>query len=251
MTRGILALLLTFAAVAAVAEPVTLKAADGVMVHGEVWRAASTRAPMIVAFHQAGSSHDEYTPIAKRLNAAGYSMFAIDQRSGGDMYGVNRTNAAIVGDPGYEAALPDMEAALAWANADAKGAPIVVWGSSYSSSLVFVLAARHSRDVAGLLAFSPGEYFDGKPDLIRTAAAAVTVPVFIDQSNGADEIAASKAILNAVKGRDKQQFIAKGKSVHGSSTLRADHNAAGAEEHWQAVMKFLRRVAPAGLAKAN
>ncbi len=249
MTRGICGAVLALAAFAAGAEPVTLKAADGVVVHGEIWRAANPRAPLVVAFHQAGSSHAEYTPIAARLNAAGYSVLAIDQRSGGDLFAPNATAAPFNQEQGYEAALPDLEAAFGWAKADAKGAKVVLWGSSYSSSLIFVLAARHPQDIAGLLSFSPGEYFDDKPDLVRKAAAQVTVPVFIDQASTPDEIAASAAILKAVKGSDKQQFISKGASVHGSSTLRSDRNAGAIEPHWQAAMAFLRRVAPAAAAK--
>ena len=38
---------------AAVAEPVTLEAADGVKIYGEVWRAAGERPAVILAFHQA------------------------------------------------------------------------------------------------------------------------------------------------------------------------------------------------------
>ena len=37
------------------------------------------------------------------------------------------------------------------------------------------------------------------------------------------------------------QFIGVRKSVHGTATLRADRNPAGAEEHWASVLKFLAR----------
>ena len=77
------------------AESVLLTAADGVEVHGDVWRAAGARAPIVVAFHQAGSSAAEYAPIAPRLVKAGFTVLAIDQRSGdGAFGGTNRTAAA-------------------------------------------------------------------------------------------------------------------------------------------------------------
>ena len=82
-------------------------------------------------------------------------MLAIDQRSGGGEYGgKNRTVTALGRSASYDAALPDLEAALAWGRAHANGAPLLLWGSSYSAALVFVLASQHPADVQGLLAFS-------------------------------------------------------------------------------------------------
>ena len=232
------------------AESVVLDAADGVRVHGEVWRAAAAKAPIVVAFHQAESSTAEYAPIAPRLVAAGFTVLAIDQRSGdGAFGGSNRTAAALGRKAGYDEALPDLEAALAWAKAEAHGAPVVVWGSSYSAALVFLLAAAHPADVAGVIAFSPGEYLNDE-HAVRAAAAKVTVPVYIDQAASAEEIARAAAILEAVKSKDKHQLRALGPSTHGSSTLRADRNAAGTEAHWQGVLAFLARFAP-GAAQAR
>jgi alpha-beta hydrolase superfamily lysophospholipase len=160
-------------ATAASAEPVTLTTADGVKVFGEFWPAASANAPLILAFHQAGSSHAEYTPLAPRLNQAGFSVLAIDQRSGnGEFGGMNQTVAALGRSTTYDAVLPDLEAALVWGREHAQGAPLLVWGSSYSAALVFVLAAKHPTDIQGLLAFSPGEYL-GKRGAVADAARSV------------------------------------------------------------------------------
>ena len=240
-----LALVACLALPAAGAEPVQLTAADGVKGFGEVWRAPGAKPPVLLAFHQAGSSSAEYAPIAPRLVQAGFTVLAIDQRSGdGAFGGSNRTAAALGREAGYEQALPDLEAALAWAKANANGAPIVVWGSSYSAALVFLLVAAHPGEVSGLLAFSPGEYL-GRKTAVRDAARKVTVPVYVDQASSADEVTQSAAILQAVSSADKQQLISKARSTHGSSTLRADSNAAGAEAHWKAVLKFLSRFTPA------
>ena len=245
MTRIALFLVALLAVSLAHADAVLLTAADGVKVHGDVWRAAAAKAPIIVAFHQAGSSAAEYAPIAPRLVAAGYTVLAIDQRSGDGAFGGTNRTAAAFGwrEVSYDAALPDLEAALGWAKAEAHGAPVVVWGSSYSAALVFLLAAAHPGDVAAIVAFSPGEYLARK-DAVRAAARKVTVPVYVDQASGKDEIASSAAILKAVKSGDKQQLVARAPSTHGSSTLRDDKNAAGAEAHWQGVLAFLARVAP-------
>ncbi len=243
--RSVLALALGLGLVAPAAraaEPVMLVAADGVKVFATLWRAARPGAPVIVAFHQAGSSAAEYAPIAPRLVGAGYTVLAIDQRSGDALFGPNRTADALGREASYDEALPDLEAALAWAHADAKGAQVVVMGSSYSAALVFVLAAAHPGDVAAVVAFSQGEYL--AKHKVASAAAKVAVPVWIDQASSADEVAQSKAILKAVRASDKTQFVAKTGSVHGASTLRSDRHAAGAEAHWTSLLAFLARVAP-------
>ncbi len=243
LRRFVLAVLLGLAlsATAHAAETVTLVAADGVKVFGTLWRAGGTKAPVILAFHQAGASAAEYAPIAPRLVAAGFTVLAIDQRSGDAMFGPNRTADALGRKATYDEALPDLEAALAWARGEAKGAPVVVMGSSYSAALVFVLAAAHPGEIAAVVAFSPGEYLASHK--VRGAAAKVTVPVWIDQASSADEIAQSKAILQAVQSADKTQFVARANSVHGASTLRSDRNRAGAQAHWTALLAFLARVA--------
>jgi|APAra7269096661_1048516.scaffolds.fasta_scaffold00186_46 dienelactone hydrolase len=224
-------------------QPVTLTAPDGVTVYGTYYPAANARA-VILLFHQAGSSKDEYTTIAPQLQRAGFAALAIDQRVGGSLYGTNQTMAAYKGKTDYLGALPDLEAALAWAKDKAQGRPILLWGSSYSASLVFLIAASKSAEgsVKGVLAFSPGEYFDDKT-MVEKAAAKLTLPVFVTSANTLQEEQEAKAILSATQSTDRQQFIPKA-GVHGSSTLIAAKNPGGADDNWQAVLAFLKRVAP-------
>ncbi len=230
---------LALAATRALADPVELRAADGVRVYGEVWRAGGPRAPVILAFHQAQSNHAEYSTIAPRLAAAGFTVLAIDQRSGGDYFGgTNKTVEVLGRATRYEGALPDMAAALLWAKDEAKGAPVLLWGSSYSAALVFLIAARNPGWAAGILAFSPAEYLQRRRD-VRSAAEKVTVPVFVTQGNEHGELDISRNILRSVASEEKVHFVPTKGAAHGSSTLRADVNPAGAEENWQAVMKFL------------
>ena len=142
-------------------EAVSFRAADGVVVHGERYGAGGRRG-VIVAFHMAGSNAGEYGAIAPRLAKDGFEVIAIDQRSGGTLWGRRNLTAEGAGKAaGYVAALPDLEAALASAKAGANGRPVLAWGSSYSSSLTFVLASRHP-ELAAVLAFSPGEYLPGR-----------------------------------------------------------------------------------------
>jgi len=120
---------------------------------------------------------------------------------------------------------------------------VILWGSSYSASLAFLVAAEHQDEVAALLAFSPDEYFDHKPD-VHAAAAKLTIPVFVTSAQDSGEIAAAKSLLDVVPGSTKVQFVPTHGGVHGSSILRKDRNPDGGTEAWAAVLGFLDRVSP-------
>jgi dienelactone hydrolase len=94
----------------------------------------------------------------------------------------------------YSDALKDMEAALAWARSSGNNGKVLVWGSSYSAALVFVLTAENPDEVAGVLSFSSGGYLGGS-DAVHHAAAKTSVPIFVTSAKDHEEIAAAKSIL--------------------------------------------------------
>ena len=223
-------------------ERIMLTASDGVRVFGWHYTAADKRKPAILLFHQAGSNHAEYSTIAPRLVALGYHCLALDQRSGGAMWGIANLTAAGLGrEVDYLSALSDLESALKWPQSQGLPARSIVWGSSYSAALVFLLAAKHPQDVAAVLAFSPGEYL-GQPHMVEQAAAQVHVPVFVTCAKDDSEIAAARTISAAAHGI---QFVPKTGGVHGSSTLRQDRDPKGEAENWQAVEHFLAQISKA------
>lgn len=71
---------------------VSFLADDGLAVNGRYYKAEQPKA-IILLFHQADSSLAEYATIAPKLVAQGYSVLAIDQRSGGSMFGPNQTDS--------------------------------------------------------------------------------------------------------------------------------------------------------------
>jgi len=219
--------------------PVIIVASDGVSVFADSYRAASPTAPVILLFHQADSSKAEYATIAPRLVTLGYNAVAIDQRSGGALFGANLTVQHLGHSAPFLDVMRDMEASLAWVRRTYPNAPVYAWGSSYSASLVFALAARHPHDVAAVLAFSPAEYFKDRR-YVRGFARQIRVPVFVDSTNDAGEERSAREIVDAVRG-PKQRFVPSAGS-HGSSTLRDDRDPAGAGENWSAVTAFLERV---------
>lgn len=219
-------------AFASAQEDLEFQATDGVRVFGTLYETSKDK-PIILLFHQADSNRAEYAEIAPELVALGFNALAIDQRSGGSLFGAkNQTNENFEGYAGYLESLPDLETALAWATGEGYET-ILVWGSSYSSSLVFLLAAAHP-EVDGILSFSPGEYL-GDTHSVKDAAAKVTVPVFVTSSKyEADD---AKEIFDVVASADKEQFVPEGFGDHGSSALlRKDK-----DEYWTAVKAFLAR----------
>ena len=235
----LLALFLSANAAAAPVQELTLKAVDGVTVYGKLYSAAHPKA-IILLFHQAGSNTAEYAPIAPKLVEMGYSALAIDQRSGGNMFdATNRTVKQLGRSTDYLDAEKDLEAAFAYAKE--QHLPVVLWGSSYSSSLVFLVAAKYPGEVKALLSFSPGEYL-GSPDMVKKAAAQDKLPIFVTQAKEDEEIDKAKAIVSASPSTFKVQFLPKMGGVHGSSTLRADRDPKGLAENWQAVTAFLDKV---------
>jgi alpha-beta hydrolase superfamily lysophospholipase len=219
-------------------EALALRANDGVTVHATLYAAVRPRA-VIMLFHQAGSSAAEYATIAPRLAASGYEALAIDQRSGGDLFGPNRTVRGIGRSTGYAAVEPDLEAALAWAKG--RRLPVIAWGSSYSAALVLRLAARHPGSLAAVLAFSPGEYLDDA-GAVRRAAAGVLAPIFVAAASDPGERRAALAILAAAHSSHEVAYLPASAGVHGSSTLIAARNPKGAALAWRAVEGFLRRL---------
>ncbi len=193
-------------------QAVMLRARDGVSISGLAYTADHPKA-IVLLFHQAESSKAEYATIAPRLVVAGR-----------------------LGKPAsYEQAKPDLEAALDWATA--KHLPVVLWGSSYSASLVFEVAAEHPQEVSAVMAFSPGEYFDDTGAVAR-AAAKVRAPIYVTSSPDAGEVSDAKAILAASPARSKTQYVPQF-GVHGAATLIEAQDPKGAAENWKHALAFL------------
>ncbi len=222
------------------AQTVTFPAKDGLTVTGDLYLTSDLSAPFLLLCHQAGYSRGEYLEIAPKLNKLGYNCLAIDQRSGRGVNGVtNETNKAAkdAGLPtAYADAYPDLEAALGYLIEQYHPKQLIVWGSSYSASLVLILAAEHPNDVQAVLSFSPGEYFSFNDQHIKDYAKQITQPVFITSSKS--ESPAWRDIAGVISSKGCVFFVPQGSGVHGSSALmeKTKNNA----EYWTAVEDFLQ-----------
>jgi alpha-beta hydrolase superfamily lysophospholipase len=222
------------------AQPVSFSAKDGVKIFGDLHPAIGKSRGTIVLFHMAGSNRAEYEPLAPILNADGFTTLAIDQRSGASLWGsANQTADTAKRSYDFADAIPDLEAAVAYAGKQHSG-PVVIWGSSYSAALVFVVAAMHP-EVKALLAFSPGEYIQGYS--IESEARKLSIPAFVTSASDRTEITAAKALADVVPNHLATQYIPE-HGVHGSSSLRVDENPSGSDENWKHVKEFLDQALP-------
>ena len=219
------------------AETVRFPASDGLQVTAET--GGSGAGPVIVLFHMAGASRGEYAQIAPELHRLGYRTLAVDQRSGGAFGGVvNETAAQVASDPGYAAAIPDLKAAAAYARAEMGAETVAVVGSSYSASLVLVLAGRDKGFADAVISFSPGEYFPDR-SFVSEAAAGIAVPALLTAARS--EMGRVEAIARAMRS-DPVVFHPKGAGRHGATTLLTSDGA----EYWEAIKAFLAAHLPAG-----
>lgn len=226
-------------------ESVDFPTSDGIQARADLYGGSESSSPLILSFHQAGWSRGEYREIAPKLVADGYRMLAVDQRSG---RGVNRvtnethTRAAKKRlSTRYLDAYADLVAALRYARDVLGASKVVVWGSSYSASLVVRLAVEHPAEVSAVLAFSPGEYFKKDKDYVAGFAKQVTQPLFITSSKA--ERAQVEPLYQAAPTDKKILFTPASKGQHGSRALWSrfpDHDV-----YWAAVRGFLTTYAPA------
>jgi dienelactone hydrolase len=241
-TDALAALLaLAFAASAAGAETVSFPSKDGLPITADLYLVHPDTAPFVLLFHQADWSRGEYLDIAPRLNALGFNAMAVDLRSGGEVKGVvNETAArarAAHRSTFYIDSLPDMEAAVAYAKAGRARGKLLLWGSSYSASLVLKIAGDDPSSCDAVLAFSPGEYF-GRSGLIAASAGGIAVPAFIASSKYEEE--SWRPIFEAIPSPGKASFLPKASGAHGSRALWRE--GSGSEEYWKAVEAFLARI---------
>jgi len=207
-------------------------------------------APLIVLFHQAGSSRGEYIDIAPRLNKLGFNCIAVDLRSGEYSTGIDNETAIRASNAGmathYVDALPDVIAALKYARKNYPKSKITAWGSSYSAALVLKVAGDYPELIDAVIAFSPGEYFAhlGKSKTwIKDSAIKIKAPVFITSSK--DEANSWKAIFDSIPSSNKTGFIPVTAGRHGSRALWK--KTKDSEAYWEAVSQFLLSNKPTAL----
>jgi dienelactone hydrolase len=219
---------------------ITFKSKDNLTVTGELYQTNNAKLPYIILYHQAYSSRGEYVEIAPKLNKLGFNCLAIDQRCGGEANGVvNQTSIAAtkLGMPTeFTDAYKDLEASLFYVKDELKADKIILWGSSYSASLVVILGSEYPNYISGILSFSPGEYFTLKNKTVEDYARTLKCPTFFTS----EKITVSQwqPIFNSIPSKKKVSYIPKSNGTHGSAALFESFEFN--KEYWIAVKNFLK-----------
>ena len=238
-------ILILFTAVSHASESNTIsfKSADDLLITADTYFTHPANiTPIIVLFHQAGSSRGEYNEIAPRLNQLGFNCIAVDLRSGEYSRDKDNETAIRASNAGLSTnsadALPDLIAALQYTRKKHNNSKVIAWGSSYSAALALKVAGDYPQLVDGVLAFSPGEYFShlGKSKTwIQDSAKNIKAPTFITSSK--DEADSWSVIYKTIPSTIKSSFVPATSGRHGSRALWNKYN--DSEDYWQAVSKFL------------
>jgi len=220
---------------------------DSIQIFGDLYE-LDKKGKTILLFHQGGSNaRGEYAPIIPILLEQGYNVLAIDQRSGGQYYGsYNRTLANIptnvYGDGyGYCDAYNNLEGALDFIIDLGFSGNKIVWGSSYSASLVIQLANNRQNDIDGVLAFSPASGGSMKDCLPDPYFETLEKPLLLLRPPNEMESENSKLQFDLAKKFNHQTYVP-GSGVHGSSMLVEDRVGSDVQDTWNVVLTFLRGI---------
>lgn len=214
---------------------------DGVTVVANLYQ-ISEEAPVIVLCHQARYNKFEYNDIAPKLNKLGFNCLAIDQRSGGQLSNhdnethLNATKQGKLTD--YIDAEQDIIAAVNFA-ADKYKQPVILWGSSYSSTLALYIA-NENKNVKAVVSFSPGNYLAKYKGSLIDVIPSIKAPVFITSSKSEANTVKNSLLKKSKLGANLVFFEPKEKGYHGSKALW--ESQPGGEEYWVAIKRFLEKV---------
>lgn len=223
---------------------------DNLRVTADLYDRGDKKKPLIILFHQSGSSRGEYREIAPELVKLGFNCLAVDLRWGlkDRKNNIENETALRYGTPAIfeqaskgqrEKVWPtifesrkDMVAAIRWARQNGYSGKLIIWGASFSAILVFEIANEHSKEVDGVISYSPGEYHEERPEMVRTWAGALKQDCYI--ASGVEEIKIARPIFDAIP-HEKKVFFHASKGRHGSSILTEDLS------NWDELKNFLKR----------
>lgn len=218
---------------------VTFTAKDGLTIYATNY-VISKDNPYILLFHQAGYSKGEYKEIAPKLLKMGYNCLAVDLRSGGDVnFSPNETAAQArkLNLPSeFLDAKQDIVAAIDYAYTKSNQ-PVILFGSSYSASLVLIVGKTNDK-VKAIIAFSPGEYL--KPEVnMASAVSQIKKPILAACSQR--EYIYVDEMLKSISPTYKTIFKPQDNpGAHGAKSLW--NNCKASKEYWLALYLFFKKL---------
>ena len=196
---------------------VTFRSADGVELHGWLWRSREPTSPAVVCVHQLGGDRREWEPLVGDLRARGaVSVLAIDLRGHGQStrQGEKTLSYRTFSEGDWRGVVEDVRAALAYLQEGSGLRPskVAVVGSSIGSSAA-LRAAADDATVVAVVAISPGLAYHGL-DTREAARQLGGRPLLLVATRG--DTGASQAVDTLARdaGRSDRQVYAEGRA-HG------------------------------------
>lgn len=173
------------------AENIVFTTTDGVAIAGE-YLAGQVGGPAALLLHMMPATKESWRPFAVRLQAAGFSVLAIDLRGHGESTtaGAGRIDYKNFEDADHQAKIHDVEAAMVWLTAHgANPKRTVLVGASIGANLAIQYAAEH-QEITAILALSPGLDYRGVTTADKVA-----------------RYSASQALLLVASSEDEYSFL--------------------------------------------
>lgn len=126
-----------------------IQAFDGISLAAWRWPAVRPRAIVQIA-HGMGEHALRYAPLAAKLVAAGYAVYANDHRG----HGATAPNAGSLGDfgpAGFDGVVDDLGIVMAAAREEHPGLPVILLGHSMGSFAAQYFALDRSTEIDGLV----------------------------------------------------------------------------------------------------
>lgn len=216
-------------------ETITFPSIDGLSITADVYK-VNDKPISILLCHQAGFSRGEYKDTALQLNELGYSVIAIDQRSGNVANDVINETAKLAKSKNLPTtfldARQDIEAAIDYIYKNNDSQKIILVGSSYSATLALLIADENDK-VKAVASFSPGEYFKGMN--IQESIKGLSKPTFVTAS--LLETEALSVLVSKMSTDSLIHYKPSEKGIHGSRALWK--TTEGTDGYWSAFKDFL------------
>ncbi|MEP6902010.1 MAG: alpha/beta fold hydrolase [Actinomycetota bacterium] len=207
-------------------EPQTVKfeSAEKAEIVGTFYESPKANSPAVLLLHQWGNDRKSYDEFARRLQAKGFGVLAIDGRGFGDS--TKTTDGKTIAPSRTNEAVKGMKADVAGAfdfltkqkNVDA--ARIGIVGASYGSSLAMIYGAENPK-VKALVLLSPGLNYFGNMPTEPAVKSYGTRPLLLVAADDDKESADAVKKLKASGANDKYEVQIYERGGHGTGLFAA------------------------------
>jgi len=123
----------------------TLRAHDGLLLHGVRWRAETPLKACVLLVHGIGEHSGRYDHVARFLAERGYTVYSLDYRGHGKSEGVR----ADVGS--FDLPAKDVKTGYDWLRAEEGVCPVYILGHSQGTLVTLLFVLTHPEAVVGVI----------------------------------------------------------------------------------------------------